>query len=128
MPSSSTRSTELENTLRHYSKIAFLRLYSSDMTSQAHFVTKQFAEALDMSEFELMATLKPVYHTNPTRLDKFRAELKVWNEIESSNHRMRTSDKICSAGNALADTGATLFKVGRDKEAACFCEWGESLS
>ena len=127
MPSSSTRSTELEKALRHFYKIAFLRLYSSNMMPQAHFVTKQYAEILDMGESDLMATLEPVYHGETASLEKYKTELKVWNELETSNCRMRRSDKLCSAGNAMADTGATLFKVGREKEAMNFCEWGESF-
>lgn len=126
MPSSSNRSTELEKHLRQLYKIAFVRLFASGLKTQAHFVTQQFAEILDMSELEMVNTLKPVYTRTTLGRLKIAAEIKFWQELEASNRTMRRSDKISSAGNALADTGAALFKVGRGAEAAKFCDWGES--
>lgn len=126
MPSSSNRSTELEKHLCQLYKITFVRLFSSGLKTQADFVTQQFAEILDMSESEMLSSLKPVYTRTFSGHIKAASEMKFWQELEASNRAMRRSDKISSAGNALADTGAALFKVGRKAEAAKFCDWGES--
>ena len=106
--------------------MAFVRLFSSGLKTQAEFLTHQFAEILDMSESEMVSTLKPVYTRTISGHIKAAAEMKFWQELEASNRTMRRSDKISSAGNVLADTGAALFRVGRRAEAAKFCDWGES--
>lgn len=94
------------------------------MSRQADFVSDQFAEILDMSRSELMALLKPSYHPDRCTIESYKAEVKQWDDLQASNARMRQSARISSAGNALADVGAVLFKVGRDSEASKFCEWG----
>ena len=56
------------------------------------------------------------------------SDIKQWNELQASNLKLRRSSKIRSASNALSDVGAQLFQVGRDAEAARFCEMAEEVA
>ncbi len=125
MASSSTRSTVNEDNLRHYYKIAFTRLYDAGLNRDAASVTTHFAELLDMGKAQLFATLKPLLLPDRSNVEKYKAELKVTVDLETSDGKIRRSEKICQAGNAFADAGACLFQAGREDEAGRFCEWGE---
>lgn len=88
------------------------------MFKEANIITKQFTELLDIDESDLVSLLRPRWSPD---------YVKHWHELEMSNACMRQSAKICSAGNALADVGAELFKVGRDAEASKLCAMGSEL-
>lgn len=127
MPSSSSRSTYTELTLVHLYRIVFSRLLSAKMPSQTEFLTNEFALILDITKGDLARTLKPVYDTDRSTWAGWRADIKEWNELQASNAKLRRSSKILAAGNALADVGAELFRVGRSAEATRFCELGEQM-
>lgn len=117
MASSSNRSTELEKVIRYHYKITMFRLYASNLQPQAEFLGKKFAGLLDMSESDaadiLRASRRPP------------SDIKLLHDLELSNRKLCKSDRICGAGNALADVAAALFRAGRAREGAEFCEWGE---
>ena len=123
MPSSSTRSTLVELTLLHYYRIACARLYFSRGTHDANIVTNQFADLLDIDPSDLVSLLHPRWNMDYS---------KHWQELEQSSARMRRSEMICGAGNALSDAAAVLSKAGRSAEATRLSNdasvlWGISL-
>ena len=118
MPSSSTRSTLIELSLLHQYRTTVVRLWGCHMIQEANIITEHFTEILDIDNKELISLLRPRWIPD---------SLKHWNELQFSNARMRQSAKIYSAGSALADAGAELFKVGRDNEASTLCSLGSEL-
>lgn len=127
MPSSSNRSTYTELNLVYLYRIAFARLTSTGLHSQAQFITAQFADALDIDTKELTKALKPSYDPIRSGSDSWRADVKHWNELRASNIKMKRSSKICSAGNALSDAGTGLAGFGRHVEGDRFCGWAQEL-
>ena len=95
--------------------------------SQVKIVTSEFAVILDIGPHALFASLKPKYEPERNTFDQYKADCKAWEDLQTLTMRLRRSEKICYAGNALADAGAVLSKVGRGQEAAKFCGWGEQL-
>ena len=127
MASSSSRSTFTELTIVHYYRIAFTRLWSAGLHSQAEFITTKFAEVLDIEVQQLTGVLKPIYEPSRGSRASWLADIKQWNELQASNLKLRRSPKIYAAGNALADVGAELFRTGRKDEGERFCEYGEAV-
>lgn len=58
---------------------------------------------------------------------KFRSGGQYWAKLQEKQWKLARSAQISLAGDALSDAGAALFKVGRDAEAARFCECGKFL-
>lgn len=97
------------------------------MNPEANFVNTEYAKLLDIDEPELSATIKPRYDPKRSIFAVYTEDCKAWDELQKSNRSLRRSEKISHAGTALADTGAVLFKAGRAKEAAKFCEFADTV-
>ena len=127
MPSSSSRSSSLELELHRLYKLAYARLWYSNLRNHAKFITLHFAALLDYDPSDLIGTIKPGYHPDRDTFEAHVAELKVWQDFRNLVLRTRKSENIHHAGNALADTSAVLFKAGMSKEANAFCDWSKSM-
>lgn len=127
MPSSSTRSTYTELRLIHLYRVIFSRLVACRCMEQAAFISDKFSELLDISKVELNRTLKPTYDAEKHTEAGWKADIKQWTDLQTSNAKLRQSSKFMSAGNALADVGAELFRTGRNEEAAKFCGYGDTV-
>lgn len=111
--------------LIHSYRIVFSRLMAASLHTQTSYITDHFAEILDIGKQDLMRTVKPIYDADRTTWASWKANIRQWNDLQASNAKLKRSSKILSAGNALADVGAELFRVGRNEEASKFCEFGE---
>ncbi|KAK5137725.1 hypothetical protein LTR08_007296 [Meristemomyces frigidus] len=125
MPSSSTHSTQLEKDLHNLFKETHYRLIHANAYDQCNYLDEQFANLLDYSLADLIATFKP--QAGRDQIFHYRREMSFMKSLNEEMNRKSRGTNVWDAGRELACVGAELYKVGRDVEARAWCEWGEHV-
>ncbi|CAK3839696.1 Hypothetical predicted protein [Lecanosticta acicola] len=114
MASSSNRNTCQEQDLRYYYKLAYGRLFFSNLYQEAQNVNLAFVHFLDTTHLELLTAFR-----RDQDYDAFRALV--------SRQRNRPSENTNLAVEALSDAAAVLERNGRHWEAVRMGEFVQQM-
>ena len=128
MPSSSTRSTHLEDHLNRLFKAIILRVDYDDLLHTINFLLQAFADLLDIDEDGLIATLEtPDLSDHHDDCEVYGQDYDLVRAIKRQVDSQNKSRNVWEAGRAMADVGAALDYYGRYEEATDWSEWGAQL-